>query len=101
MHVLKDLRKNIAMAIVCKELGIIYIQVPGTGCSVVGEILAKRFGGCEIGRKHNTIDELISERLLEKGYIESCLVVANIRHPLDVWATYYQRYIGDWFHVLV
>lgn len=84
------------MAIVCKELKLVYIQVPGTGCSVVSRVLRNQFGAEELGRKHNDVPELLQQGLLTEADLDKYLVVANVRNPYDRLVTYYQRLQGDW-----
>lgn len=84
------------MAIVCKDHSILYIQVPGTGCSVVSRVLHKEYGGKDLGRKHNDVQELLDRGLLTPSELRDYTVIANIRNPFDRWVTYYQRLRGDW-----
>lgn len=84
------------MAIVCKDHSILYIQVPGTGCSVVGRVLNQEYGGKDLGRKHNDVPELLDRGLLTPTELQSYTVLANVRNPFDKWVTYYQRLRGDW-----
>ena len=92
------------MAIFCPDLNLLFIMVPGTGCSVVGNVLARDFGGqflpaqdiMENGkvihqRKHNTVQQIISDGLLEPQRIKQLLVVATVRNPFDHFVTYFQR----------
>ena len=82
------------MAVICKDLKLLYIQVPGTGCSVVGKRLRDRFGGEDLGRKHNDVPELIQKGLVSEEVLRDYLVVANVRNPFDRMVTYYQRLNG-------
>ena len=84
------------MAILCEQLNLLYIQVPGTGCSVVGKLLLDNYEGKRIGRKHNDATEILEQGLLTEQDLENYLVVANVRNPYDRMVTYYQRLQGDW-----
>ena len=97
------------MAIICREHKLLFIMVPGTGCSVVGRMLQQELGGefipeypirknghTVVARKHNTLPEILSHGLMTREEREEYLVFASIRSPFDRWVTYYQRYVGDW-----
>ena len=97
------------MAIICRDHKLLFVMVPGTGCSVVGNALQeeldgtffpeqplRRDGRADIGRKHNTVPELLENDLLSEEERNEYLVFASVRNPFDRWVTYYQRYEGDW-----
>lgn len=84
------------MALISKKHKIIYIQVPGTGCSVVSILLRKHYGAQNLGVKHNDIAELLDRGLISEEDLSSYTVVANIRNPYDCLVTYYTRYTGGW-----
>lgn len=96
------------MAIICREHKLLFVMVPGTGCSVVGKALQEeldgaffpeqplRHDGHTVERKHNTVPELIEHGLLSEEEYEEYLMFASVRNPFDRWVTYYQRYEGDW-----
>lgn len=97
------------MAIICREHKLLFIMVPGTGCSVVGNVLeeelngrflpeqpVRRNGHTLVSRKHNTVPELMEHGLLSDDERSEYLAFASIRNPFDRWVTYYQRYKGDW-----
>lgn len=96
------------MAIICREHRLLFIMVPGTGCSVVGRALREKLSGSflpeepisrdgyRVQRKHNTLPELIEYDLLSKEELEKYCVFASVRNPFDRWVTYYQRYEGEW-----
>ncbi|MBL8848228.1 MAG: hypothetical protein JNG89_01030 [Planctomycetaceae bacterium] len=97
------------MAILCRDLNLLFIMVPGTGCSVVGNMLIADFGGEPLpewhiivdGRvvhdaKHNSVAQLLRDGLLTAEQLAKLTVVANIRNPYDRIVTYYQRLAGDW-----
>lgn len=84
------------MAILCRDLNLLFIMVPGTGCSVVGQTLQKVYGGEKLGRKHNSIFEIVEQGLLTDEELNDLLIVATVRNPFDRFVTYYQRLVGEW-----
>lgn len=97
------------MAIICREHKLLFIMVPGTGCSVVGRVLQQELGGewfpkqplCRNGRtlvqrKHNTLSDILTHGLMTEEERAEYLVFATVRNPFDRWVTYYQRYAGEW-----
>lgn len=96
------------MAIISREHNLLFIMVPGTGSSVVGRALQDELNGtflperslCHyghtVGRKHNTVPELIEHDLLTEQEHQEYFVFGAVRNPFDRWVTYYQRYEGDW-----
>lgn len=97
------------MAIVCHDLKLVFIMVPGTGCSVVGKVLTEQFGGEYLPdrdiiqggrvvhqRKHNSLPQLLRDGLVDKELLNDYTVAATVRNPYDHFVTYYQRLVGDW-----
>lgn len=97
------------MAIICRQHKLLFIMVPGTGCSVVGRALQEHLGGefipeephrvngrVVVPRKHNRLSGLLEHDLLTQRERSEYLVFATVRNPFDRWVTYYQRYAGDW-----
>jgi hypothetical protein len=97
------------MAIICREHKLLFIMVPGTGCSVVGKVLQEAFGGTflperavrkngrvVVQRKHNRLPEILEHGLMTEEERDEYLVFATVRNPFDRWVTYYQRYAGEW-----
>lgn len=97
------------MAVICREHKLLFIMVPGTGCSVVGRALRQKFGGkwlperdvredgkAVVQHKHNTLPEILQYGLLTEEERAEYLVFAAVRNPFDRWVTYYQRYAGEW-----
>lgn len=99
------------MAIICRQHKLLFIMVPGTGCSVVGRALQEHLGGeflprephrvngrVVVPRKHNRLSELLEHGLLTPRERGEYLIFATVRNPFDRWVTYYQRYAGDWLN---
>lgn len=97
------------MAIICRDYKLIFIQVPGTGCSVIGGVLRSQLGGeplpeadvfegtrLLVSHKHNSLPQLLEHRLIEPGDLERYTVFATVRNPFDRLVTEYQRLVGSW-----
>lgn len=97
------------MAIICRKHKLLFIMVPGTGCSVVGRVLKQELDGrwlpeqplrkngrTLVQRKHNTLSDIMAHGLLTEEERAEYLVFATVRNPFDRWVTYYQRYAGEW-----
>src|SRR5690554_2687991 len=96
------------MAIICEDLKLLFIMPPATGCSVLGGVLQKQFGGRylpeqdirsngrHLSRKHNSLPQLFEHQVLTVEERDQLLVFATIRNPFDRWVTYYQRLVGEW-----
>jgi len=97
------------MAIICRDHQLLFIMVPGTGCSVVGLELIEKLnvkylpetdlvGGHRIilGKKHNTIPQLLKHGLITEKELAGFSTFATIRNPFDRLVTYYQRFVGGW-----
>lgn len=90
------------MAIICRDLKLLYIMVGGTGCYSVGSVLMERFGGtllpacplAGIDQKHNSIKQLVEHNLVSPKELKSYFKVANARNPFDRVATQYARLHG-------
>jgi hypothetical protein len=90
------------MAIICRDLKLLYIMVGGTGCSSVGSVLMERFGrtllpACPlagIDQKHNSIKQLVEHNLVSPKELKSYFKVANARNPFDRVASQYARLHG-------
>lgn len=84
------------MAIICRELGLLFIQVPATACSVVGIVLERDFGGESVGPKHATATRLVEEGVMGEAELRRCHKVATVRNPFDRLVSEYQRLAGPW-----
>ncbi|PSF38661.1 hypothetical protein C7H19_03910 [Aphanothece hegewaldii CCALA 016] len=99
------------MAIICRDYKLLFIQVPGTGCSSITDVLIEKFGGEElpksdlllagsyklVGIKHNTVSQLINFNLVTKKELNSYVKFATVRNPFDRLVTDYQRCTGRWW----
>ncbi len=96
------------MAIICPEHKLMFIMVPGTGCTAVGQVLQKRLDGQwfpskdlfqdnkKIPYKHTSLREIIKYKLMTEEELDEYLIFATIRNPFDRVTTLYQRLVGDW-----
>ncbi|NJN73112.1 MAG: sulfotransferase family protein [Limnothrix sp. RL_2_0] len=97
------------MAIIVPNHKLLFIMVPATGCSSIGEILQEKFGGEYIPKKnlykdkkvllpskHNTIAGLRKYNCLSSNELSNLLKFGTVRNPFDIFATQYQRFIGEW-----
>jgi hypothetical protein len=99
------------MAIICRDYKLLFIQVPGTGCSSISDVLIKKFGGEKLPKldvllasnyklvavKHNTVSQLLRFNLISKNELNSYVKFATVRNPFDRFVTDYQRCVGCWW----
>ncbi|GFE69596.1 sulfotransferase family 2 domain-containing protein [Chroococcus sp. FPU101] len=99
------------MAIICRDYKLLFIQVPGTGCSSISDVLIKKFGGEKLPKsdvllagnyklvavKHNTLSQLRRFNLISKTELDSYVKFATVRNPFDRFVTDYQRCVGRWW----
>jgi hypothetical protein len=102
------------MALISRDLGLLFIMAPHTGCTAVGTLLNERFGAMylpeqdipatdgrpAIPRKHTTLPQLREAGLIEQAFPDpdarSRLVIAStIRNPFDMnvsaWYRWYRK----------
>ena len=93
------------MAILCRDIGLLFLQAPHTGSTSLGTLLREEFGGEKLleervrdekGRiilrqKHQTLAQLIEVGLVTPEERQSLLVVAGVRNPFDLVLTEYAR----------
>lgn len=99
------------MAIICRDYKLLFIQVLGTGCSSISDVLIEKFGGEKlpksdillagnyklVGVKHNTVSQLLGFNLISQSELNSYVKFATVRNPFDRFATDYQRAVGRWW----
>jgi hypothetical protein len=86
-----------AMPVLCRDLNLLFVMVPGTGCSVVACVLCDEFGGERLPNKHASVDRMIADGTLSRSEIERLNVVATVRNPFDRFVTEYTRIAGTWY----
>lgn len=97
------------MAIICRDLRLLFVQTPHTASSAVGEVLRERLGGRwlpeehirdergakVLPKKHATLRQLMAGGLITKEERGNLLVVAGVRNPYDVVVTAYARVVAN------
>lgn len=101
------------MALLARELGILFIMAPHTGSTAIGTVLLDEFGaeylpqreltdasGKTIPRKHTTLPQLTRSGILDKAFDdpaerERLVIVSTIRNPFDSnvssWHRWYRK----------
>ncbi|VXD25591.1 methyltransferase domain-containing protein [Planktothrix paucivesiculata] len=92
------------MAILCKEINLLFICVPKTGSSSLENFLIRNFGGKQlltehiwdddrktvlVDYRHIRIKEIISHRLLTLAQLEQMKILAVTRNPFDWVVSHY------------
>lgn len=79
------------MAVLCRELGLLFVLNPATGSTAIGRLLLERFGGewlpaqdgPVVPRKHSTLTELLAAGLLSAEERAGLCVATTVRNPYD------------------
>lgn len=89
------------MAIVSEEHGYLFVQVPRTGSTAIGEnTLEPLYGGEFVGRrptrelsgdKHASHQELIRRGLVSKQLLQRIYVFSTVRNPYDSSVSLYEK----------
>jgi hypothetical protein len=93
------------MAILCRDIGLLFLQAPHTGSTSLGTLLREDFGGVKLleervrderGRivlrqKHQTLGQLLEAGLVTPQERAGLLVVVGVRNPYDLVLTEYAR----------
>lgn len=91
------------MAILSRELGVLFIQTPHTGSTAIGKLLRERLGGVRIpaeppasGGGDGTVKHATLEELMTGGHISAedragLVVAAGVRNPWDQVVTAFMR----------
>jgi hypothetical protein len=91
------------MAIICREYNLLFIMVPRTACTAVGELLLNHYGGeflpaedildshgvIAVQKKHSSLQELMQHRLVTPKEANSLLKLAAVRNPFDSLVSLY------------
>lgn len=92
-----------AMAIICRQYGLLFIMTPRTACTAIGDLLCNYYGGefvpsadildskgrLSIQKKHSTLSELIKHKILTAEEAKSLLKIAAVRNPFDTLVSLY------------
>jgi hypothetical protein len=93
------------VAILCRDIGLLFLQAPHTGSTSLGTLLREDFGGVKLledrvrddqGRivlrqKHQTLPQLLAAGLITPQERAHLLVVVGVRNPYDLVLTEYAR----------
>lgn len=91
------------MALIVRDLGLLFIMAPHTGCTAIGDMLRKRFGGeflppddilgpdgtILVPRKHSRLPQLLAHGLLSADQRSRLVVAAGVRNPFDEQVSHY------------
>ena len=91
------------MAIICRKHNLLFIMVPRTACTAIGELLLKHYDGefvpsedildsagmIVVPKKHSTLEELIENTLLAREEANRLFKVATVRNPFDSLVSLY------------
>ncbi len=93
------------MAIICRDVGFLFLQAPHTGSSAIGRALRKQLactrlvhdyardeaGRIIMRRKHQTLSQLLATSTITAGERPNLFVAAGVRNPFDLVVTEYAR----------
>ncbi|MFK7898500.1 MAG: sulfotransferase family 2 domain-containing protein [Myxococcota bacterium] len=88
------------MAILCRDLKMLFVLTPATGSTALSRVLCSDFGGVwlpeksggPVRRKHSTLTELLEAGLLSSQERDGLCVVTSVRNPYDrLVSIYYKR----------
>ncbi|MGB7414364.1 MAG: sulfotransferase family 2 domain-containing protein [Thermosynechococcaceae cyanobacterium] len=93
------------MAIICRSYKILFIMTPRTACSAVGKSLCENLdgvflpsseilndqGNIQIQKKHNTLQQILDNKLLTEEEVNSFLKFTCVRNPFDSLASLYEK----------
>jgi hypothetical protein len=93
------------VAILCRDIGLLFLQAPHTGSTSLGTLLREDFGGVKLleervrderGRivlrqKHQSLPQLLEAGLISPQERADLLVVVGVRNPYDLVLTEYAR----------
>jgi hypothetical protein len=93
------------VALIVRDLGLLFIMAPHTGCTAIGEVLRERFdaqflppddvlaadGTVRIARKHTRLQQLLEAGLLSADERSTLVVAAGVRNPFDEEVSHYKQ----------
>jgi hypothetical protein len=93
------------MAILCREVGLLFLQAPHTGSTSLGTLLRAELGGemlvhervrdargrVILRQKHQTLSQLLEAGLITAEQRRGLLVAVGVRDPWDLVVTEYAR----------
>ena len=98
------------MAIICRDLGLLFVLTPHTASSAVGKVLREQLGGewlpqrhvadrrgrVVVRQKHSTAAELVRHDVVTRRELERLHVFTTVRNPFDRLVTVYHKRRHDW-----
>lgn len=90
------------MAILCRELGILFVLNPATGSTAIADLLRARHGGVwlpaddrpDVRKKHSTLRDLMAAGLLDVDLRQRLLVATTVRNPYDRLVSIHAKRLG-------
>lgn len=93
------------MAILCRDLGLLFIQAPRTGCTAIETVLLGRFGGervppesivdadgrIRVDAKHGTLRRLVRAGLVPADHADRWTSFVAVRNPFDSLVSLYVK----------
>ena len=78
--------------VICDQLGLVFIEIPNTGCTAIRETLLEHYEGEAVLHKHATYYEY--RRYQAKRY-KDFFVFGTVRSPLETICTQYRKLVYD------
>jgi len=93
------------VAILCRDIGLLFLQAPHTGSTSLGTLFREDFGGVKLleervrdeqghivmRQKHQSLPQLLEAGLITPDERADLLVVVGVRNPYDLVLTEYAR----------
>jgi len=93
------------MAVICRDIGFLFLQAPHTGSSAIGRALRTQracirlvhdharddTGRIIMRKKHQTLSELLATSTITADERANLFVAAGVRNPFDLVVTEYAR----------
>lgn len=98
------------MAIICRDLGLLFVLTPHTASSAVGKVLREQLGGewlpkghvtdrrgrVVVRQKHSSVREMVKHGVLTADEVDRLHVFTTVRNPFDRLVTVYHKRRDDW-----
>ena len=90
------------MAVLCRDLGLLFVLNPATGSTAIGNLLREKYGGewipgddtPSVRKKHSTLRELLDAGLVSADERRRFCVVTSVRNPYDRLVSIYAKRAG-------
>ena len=87
---------KVALAVICGDYGLLFIQVQASACGAIAALLKEKLGRVEVGRKHDSLEQLVGNGSVSVEELRGLTVVATVRNLRNTLLTYFERRRGDW-----